>query len=83
MYRLLEKRPASPKKSRRPARASANKAALQKGNDRQGQAAVGTVEKTAVHHMIWEASDQRRTAKRHSAWNGVLCVWAPVEKRYP
>jgi hypothetical protein len=86
MYRLLELRPASPKKSRRPARASAIKAALQKGNYRQGQSAVGTAGKSAVHHMIWEASDQRRTAKTpfHSEWRFLHLApkWAKVPAKY-
>ena len=30
-------------------------------------------------HKSWEASDQRRTAKRHSDGSGVLCIWQRID----
>jgi hypothetical protein len=46
MYRLLGNIPASPENGRRPARASAQRAALKKGN-RPGEPVEGTVDRTA------------------------------------
>jgi hypothetical protein len=69
MYRLLEQNPASPQHSRHSARAAAKVAA-----DRPLGACEGAVETTAAENC-WEASDQRRDAKRHFAESGVSCVW--------
>ena len=67
MYRLLDKYPASPQNSRHPARASTKEVV-----DRSGEPVEGAVEITTGRNC-WEASDQRRDAKRHSKkWRFVL-----------
>jgi len=51
MYRLLGRTPASPKKSRRPARATANEAAL-KRDEPAREPVAGTAETTTVHTVF-------------------------------
>ena len=74
MYRLLERSPASPENSRRPTRATAKEAAL-KRDEPVGKVCKQARWKTIGRAKAGGASDQRRTAKRHSLQSGVLCVW--------
>jgi hypothetical protein len=59
------KYPGQPKEQQDPARATANEAALQKGKP-AGRTCRRRGGYNHRPHPIWEASDQRRTAKRHS-----------------
>jgi hypothetical protein len=59
MYRLLENNPARPQNSRHPARATAKRSGKPAGKPEEG-----AVEKPPAA-ICWEASDQRRDAKRH------------------
>ena len=74
MNRLLGRRPASPKKSRHPARATANEAALKRGRTGRGKSEVGTVKIATVHKQFG-----RPVPKQYSEtpllWSGVLCIW--------
>ena len=59
MYRLLERFRPARKNSRRSTRAAIHEVA-----DRSREPVEGAVEITTAHNC-WEASDQRRDAKRH------------------
>lgn len=81
MYRLLGNYPGQPRNGRRPARASAQRAALKMG-DRPGEPVEGTVEKPPTE-ICWEASDQHGNAKGCTLGGcGLLCNRAKVERRY-
>jgi len=68
--------PASPKNSRTRQEPTANEAAPTRRNRPESlQQARWERPPPAI---AWEASDQCRTPKRHSAWSGVSCLWDGV-----
>jgi hypothetical protein len=68
------KYPGQPKEQQDPARATANEAAPPKGKP-AGRPCRRRGGYNHRPHPTWEASDQRRTAKRHSVESGVSCIW--------
>lgn len=64
MYRLLGRVRPAPQNSRRSARATANEAALETRENRPSELVEGTMEQPSAL-TSWEASDQRKNAKRH------------------
>jgi len=75
MYRLLEKIPASPRTAG-PGKSNRQRSGPFKRGNRPEEPVVGAVD-SPPSSANWEASDQRRTTKRHSDGSGVSYVWSP------
>jgi|ERR1019366_5275294 hypothetical protein len=66
------------KEQQTPGKSNRQRSGPQKGMNRPGMSAVGTVEKPAGHDILggqWQC----RTPKRRSDWSGVLCVYSIFE----
>ena len=62
-----------PKEEQAPSKSNRQRSGPQKGIP-AGEPVVGTVETKTVHKIFWEASGQRRTARRRS-YGAASCAW--------